>query len=73
MTNLVRCDCCQGLKRIKGLGGIEKDCPGCRGIGWIAPPEPELVAALSETMDIAKPKKKPGRKKKVVPENVVHC
>ncbi len=71
MPNLIRCDCCQGLKRIKGLGGIEKDCPGCRGIGWIDNGDKSLEKELSERMDIAKPKKKPGRKPKQEP--VIHA
>ncbi len=66
MSNLIRCDSCLGLKRIKGLGNIEKDCPSCRGIGWISGADKELETELSEKMDIVKPKAKRGRKKKIV-------
>ncbi len=38
MEDIKRCDSCQGKKTIKGLGNIEKECPSCQGIGWIAAP-----------------------------------
>jgi hypothetical protein len=68
MANVIRCDCCQGRKQIKGLGNMEKDCPACRGIGWIDGKDKDLEQDLMEVM---KPKKKPGRKPKL--ENTVQC
>lgn len=32
---LSRCTSCHGRKRVIGLGNIEKECPGCKGIGWV--------------------------------------
>lgn len=32
---LQRCDQCNGRKKIIGLGGMQKDCPSCKGIGHI--------------------------------------
>lgn len=71
MSNVTRCEGCQGRKKIKALGNIEKDCPNCRGIGWLDNGDKSLEKELSERMDIAKPKKKPGRKPKQEP--VIHA
>ena len=29
-----KCVTCKGAKKIKGLGGMERNCPGCKGIGY---------------------------------------
>lgn len=51
---LVRCDTCNGRKKKIGLGGMQKDCDACKGIGWIelkkevqpeAAPEPAAAPA----------------------------
>jgi len=34
--NATRCDKCNGRKKIAPLGFIEKECPACKGIGYIA-------------------------------------
>lgn len=36
MTNLIQCVTCCGRKKYSPLGGIEKDCPSCKGIGFIS-------------------------------------
>lgn len=33
---LVKCDLCNGKKKNIGLGGIEKDCSRCLGVGYIS-------------------------------------
>lgn len=35
MSDLERCDICQGKKKIMGIGGMEKKCKYCDGVGWI--------------------------------------
>jgi hypothetical protein len=58
--NLVRCNKCLGKKKITGLGMIEKQCPDCIGIGWLAEKKIDIMK---------KPEiiyKKRGRKKKEV-------
>jgi len=30
-----RCTTCNGFKRISPLGGIEKNCPTCKGVGFV--------------------------------------
>ena len=32
----IKCSCCRGQKKIKGLGNIEKECPECKGIGHVS-------------------------------------
>jgi len=77
-NDLKRCDSCLGRKKIIGLGGMERDCPACFGVGWLAktqidPKTPYNASNSSEVekksshFDVpeVKIKKKPGRKKKV--------
>ena len=33
--SFTRCTLCNGKKRIMGLGMIEKECPECKGVGYI--------------------------------------
>lgn len=79
MSKLERCDACMGKKKILGLGSIMKDCPECRGIGWIDVPEMPKgnnLASVGGSMDrdefneMIKPKKKPGRKPKMVNKEI---
>lgn len=42
---LSRCTSCHGRKRIVGLGNIEKECPVCKGIGWVTL---DVVVAASD-------------------------
>lgn len=44
---LVRCDCCNGRRTIVGLGGMEKKCGNCHGVGHVKVVEP--VAVVAET------------------------
>ena len=32
----VRCPTCAGRKKILGLGGMQKNCPRCAGIGFVS-------------------------------------
>jgi hypothetical protein len=52
-----RCTQCRGAKKIKGLGGMEKNCPSCKGIGYSQNGEP--LKAKEEV------KKRMGRPPKV--------
>jgi phage FluMu protein Com len=64
---MINCAACRGIKKIKGLGNIEHDCPACKGIGWVEIPETELKVTLKDVMD------NPKRKKKKSVENVLQC
>lgn len=68
---LAQCHACKGYKTFLGMGGITKDCPTCKGIGFITidynespiPIAPkELSIRESITANIGK--KKRGRKPK---------
>jgi len=43
MTEIVRCDSCHGRKRLVGMGGMIKDCPACKGVGYVSA-EPPIKA-----------------------------
>ena len=45
-----RCSICRGSKKIKGLGNMEKECPECKGIGFVSD-APKVVV---ETVEVAK-------------------
>lgn len=32
---LSRCDCCHGRRNIVGLGGMERVCGNCKGVGHV--------------------------------------
>lgn len=32
---LSRCDCCEGRRNIVGLGGIQRACGNCKGVGHV--------------------------------------
>ena len=57
-----QCDQCNGTKRIKGLGMIEKECAACKGIGWI---EVDIKSAKNINGADVEVKIKRGRKKRV--------
>jgi hypothetical protein len=41
---LNRCDCCHGRRKITGLGGIERDCGNCKGVGHVkCKADPDVV------------------------------
>jgi hypothetical protein len=61
-----RCFTCKGSKVVVGLGGLEKKCSECSGIGYKEIADSKEVDDFlnqepAETVEI----KKPGRKKKV--------
>ncbi len=35
MSEIMRCDSCHGKKTVIGLGNIVKDCPACKGVGYV--------------------------------------
>ncbi len=35
---LERCTHCDGRKKIMGMGGLQKDCPTCMGVGHVIVP-----------------------------------
>ncbi len=60
---MIRCDPCQGKKKLLMLGNIMKECPYCHGVGYI---EDVKKTSTDEIMDLPKPKKK-HKKPKVEP------
>lgn len=42
---LSRCDACNGLRWIIGMGGMRKDCDMCKGVGFV-----KLVDAIAATV-----------------------
>ena len=60
---LIRCDKCNGIKTILGLGGMQKECDACHGIGQI---ENKIsVTDLKNLNDEHVPARKRGRKPKI--------
>ncbi len=39
----VRCDGCDGRKLVTGLGGMRRDCPTCKGVGFTSDVAPTTV------------------------------
>lgn len=67
MTDLIRCDICNGRKRILGMGGMEKDCYKCHAIGWTQCNDPIILdKVVNSNGDPVKVKKKPGRKPRLL-------
>lgn len=66
MSNLIRCNACNGRKRVLGIGGMEKNCSTCNAIGWIETPtiEPVLDEIDTAEGEAISSKKKSGRKPK---------
>jgi hypothetical protein len=62
MTEFIFCQKCRGAGKYIGIGGTQKTCPDCLGIGKIEV-KPEVIEGIKES--IISEKKKPGRKKKV--------
>lgn len=52
---LSRCGVCNGTKMVKGLGGISKKCPTCKGIGHVS---------ITEAVKVDKRKKEHREKNK---------
>lgn len=40
---LSRCDCCMGRRKITGLGGMERECDNCKGVGFVKVAEPVVA------------------------------
>ena len=66
---MISCEICRGTKKIVALGNISKDCPSCRGIGFIELPNNELKVTLKDAMINSKIRKK----KKIANETVLQC
>ena len=47
MSEITRCDSCHGKKKLTGLGGMIKDCPACKGVGYVSV-EPVKVECKSK-------------------------
>lgn len=74
MGDLVRCTSCNGRKRILGMGGMEKECLPCKGIGWTEAEKP--IVTLNVTNSNGSPvkvKKKPGRKPNMQNRDILHA
>lgn len=68
MSGLVRCDSCNGRKRVLGMGGMEKPCPQCKAIGWMKDETVRDVSVEGLTNQNGNPviaKRKPGRKPRI--------
>jgi len=35
VDKMKRCDRCQGMKRVDGMGGMKERCPKCKGVGLL--------------------------------------
>lgn len=44
--SLTRCDCCDGRRNIVGLGGIQKACGNCKGVGYVKIDEPAKTVVV---------------------------
>ncbi len=53
----VRCDRCQGKKKLIGLGAMAKECEHCKGVGYVS-----IKDAVKKDVDI---KVKRGRKPRI--------
>ena len=50
MTDIVRCECCQGRKKVMGLGMMMKDCSECLGVGFVnAAPKDDKYAPKKDS------------------------
>lgn len=68
MSDLIKCDKCNGQKKVYGFGGIQKSCPDCKGLGFTK----EKIEIETKTENVVTPsgelvvvKKKPGRKPRI--------
>ena len=71
---IVRCFRCRGAKEVMAIGMQVKECPECKGVGYVEEEEKALNVEPVETVfeqlqDIKKPSKKRGRPKKVKTED----
>ena len=50
MTDIVRCECCQGRKKVMGLGMMMKDCSECLVVGFVnAAPKDDKYAPKKDS------------------------
>lgn len=57
MSDLQRCDNCQGRKNVLGMGAMMKPCPACHAVGWIERPKKkekqiDIEEALAKPVEI---------------------
>ncbi len=45
-----RCTCCDGRKKIIGLGGMIKECNGCNGVGFVDIKKGCITGSVSENL-----------------------
>jgi len=62
MSEVIRCEACQGRKIIVGLGAMERECVVCRGIGFIEQEEEKVNSVESFPVEQMKVKRKYTRK-----------
>ena len=43
---LNRCDCCHGRRNIVGLGGMQKACGNCNGVGHVKTDAPVTTVVI---------------------------
>lgn len=46
----VKCPACMGRKKVIGMGGLERNCNECKGIGFIDKPVTVLVEPVSNSI-----------------------
>lgn len=64
--SIKRCNSCNGQKKVTPLGFIQKECPACKGIGFISLDSKkyktdDVLENLNDNKDITIIKKKRGR------------
>ncbi|HEX2549329.1 MAG TPA: hypothetical protein VHM20_05835 [Gammaproteobacteria bacterium] len=62
MSDLARCESCEGRKTILGLGGIRRNCQVCNGVGWVKKSiekEPDVIVE-AKPVRRGRPKKEVG-------------
>jgi phage FluMu protein Com len=58
---LKRCPRCNGLRKIAAIGGIKKDCPNCKAIGFVED-KPVTIDSIDVEVPSAKEEKRASRK-----------
>ena len=60
--SVIRCESCLGRKTMMGMGGMKKDCPLCKGIGYIKTKEDKSQEKL-EKVNVTRKKRGPNKVK----------
>ena len=55
---LNRCECCRGQGIVKGLGGMERDCGGCHGVGHVKVVVEPVAEPIVEPVVVVKRKRR---------------